>query len=68
MMLLGMNESQWLVVTVGHICMMELLMHAAPTPGWAFMGAAVWTGMRSIDYILRNIAKAHATPACSDTP
>lgn len=56
MSLLGLKGSQLLTVVLGHICMVELLLPAAPSPRAAFLGAAVWTAASSGYFLYKNLS------------
>ncbi len=64
MKLLGLKGSQLLIVVLGHICMVELLLTAAPSAHAAFLGAAVWTAASSGYFLFKNLSeRQEKTPA-----
>ncbi len=56
MKLLGLKGSQLLIVALGHICMVEILLPAAPSAQAAFLGAAVWTAASSGYFLFKNLS------------
>lgn len=58
MKFLGLNESQWLALVLGLLCMVELLQASAPSFAWAFAGGVFWTVLGASLFIRHNRRQA----------